>query len=143
MIRVIVADDHVFIRDAWRLLLEHAEGIEIVAMAQNGREAVTQSVLHTADVVVIDISMPLMNGIEATKKISTDSPKTRVLMVSLHNTEQYIKLSLEAGAFGYLLKESAVHELVPAIHSLYQGNRYFSTQIAEIANRYIESRLQP
>ena len=137
MISVIVSDDHVFIRDAWRVLLENADGIQIVAMAQNGKEAVTQAVLHAADVVVMDISMPLMTGIEATKKIYTDSPKTRVLMVSMHNTEQYIKPSLEAGAFGYLLKDSAVQELAPAIHSLYQGNRYFSKQIAEIAKRYI------
>ena len=137
MISVIVADDHVFIRDAWRVLLEKADGIEIVGMAPNGREAVTQVVLHAVDVVVMDISMPLMNGVEATKKIYTDSPKTRVLIVSMHNTAQYIKPCLEAGAFGYVLKDSAVQELVPAIHSLDQGNRYFSKQIAEIAKRYI------
>ena len=137
MIRVIVADDHVFIRDAWRVLLEKADGIEIVAMAQNGREAVTQTVLHAVDVVAMDIAMPSMNGIEATKKIFAVSPKTRVLMVSMHNTAQYIQPCLEAGAFGYVLKDSAVDDLVAAIHSLYQGNRYFSEQIAEIAKRYI------
>ena len=138
MIRVIVADDHIFIRDAWRVLLETADGIQIVGMSPNGIEAVTQAALHAPDVAVIDISMPLLNGIETTKKICTDSPKTRVLVVSMHNTPEYVKTCLEAGAFGYVLKDSAVQDLVAAIHSLYQGNRYFSREIAELAKHLIQ-----
>ena len=138
MISVLVADDHVPVREALGSLLKTADDIEIVATAANGQEAVEKAVLHCPDVAVIDVSMPIMDGIEATKQICTDCPKTRVLMVSMHNTPRYVKRSLEAGALGYVLKDMAGDDLVTAIHSLHEGSRYFSEQIAGIAEYYIE-----
>jgi two-component system, NarL family, response regulator NreC len=137
MIDVIVADDHTFIREAWRLLLQKVDDIQIVAMVSNGQEAITQAILYCPHVAVMDISMPLMDGIEATKQICVNCPKTRVLMVSMHNTPGYIKRSLEAGALGYVLKDTTGDDLVAAVHSLHEGNHYFSKQIAEIARYYI------
>jgi Response regulator containing a CheY-like receiver domain and an HTH DNA-binding domain len=138
MISVLVADDHTSVREALGSLLETAGDIVIVATALNGQEAVEQAVLHCPDVTVMDVSMPVMDGIEATKQIRADCPKTRVLMVSAHNTPHYIQSSLQAGALGYVIKDTAGDDLVMAVHSLFQGNRYFSKQIAGIAEYYIE-----
>lgn len=137
MISVMVADDHPLVRDAWRLLLERAEDIEIVAMAANGQEAVEQAVLYCPHVTVMDLSMPIMDGIDATRQISVHCPETRVLMVSMHTSPEYIKRSLEAGALGYVLKELADDDMVRAIYSLHMGKRYFSEAIAEIAEYYL------
>lgn len=138
MIRVIVAEDHMLIREAWRLLLQQADDIQVVAMVSNGRDAITQAVLHGPSVVIMDISMPLMDGIEATRQICVDCPKTCVLMVSMHNTPEYIKRSLDAGALGYILKDLAGADLVAAVHSLHERNGYFSKPVDEIARRHIE-----
>jgi DNA-binding NarL/FixJ family response regulator len=135
MITVLIADDHAMIRESLQRLLERAGDMEVVAMAFNGLEAVEQTVLHDPNVAVMDFSMPFMDGIEATTQISADCPKTRVLMVSAHNTPKHIQRCLDAGALGYVLKDRVVADLATAIRSLYQGNRFFSKQIAE---HYIE-----
>ena len=137
MISVMIADDHPLVRDAWRLLLERTGDIQVVAMAENGQEAIEQATLYCPDVTVMDVSMPIMDGIEATKQIFGHCPETRVLMVSMHPSPEYIKRSLEAGASGYVLKELADGDLVRAIYSLHMGKRYFSEAIAEIAEYYL------
>ena len=137
MITVLIADDHPLVRDAWRLLLERTEDIQVVAMAANGQEAIEQATLYCPHVTVMDVSMPIMDGIEATKQIFVHCPETRVLMVSMHPSPEYIKRSLEAGASGYVLKELADDDLVRAIYSLHRGKRYFSEVIAEIAEYYL------
>jgi DNA-binding NarL/FixJ family response regulator len=138
MISVVVADDHSLVREALGSLLETAGDIQIVALASNGQEAVAEAVIHCPNVTVMDVSMPIMDGIEATKQICTCCPQTRVLMVSMHDTPKYIRRCLRAGALGYVLKDMAGHDLVTAVHSLYEGKRYFSKQIAEIAKYYIQ-----
>jgi DNA-binding NarL/FixJ family response regulator len=138
MITVLLADDHSIVRDVLRRLLETAGDIQIVATASNGKEAVAQAVLHCPAVAVIDVSMPLMDGIEATRQICIDCPQTRVLMVSGHHSPYYIQRCLQAGALGYVLKDVAGAELVIAVRSTQQGNRFFSKQIAEIAKRFIQ-----
>jgi DNA-binding NarL/FixJ family response regulator len=138
MISVLVADDHTSVREALGSLLEAAGDIQIVAMAVNGQEAVAQAVLHCPNVAVMDVSMPIMNGIEATKQICAHCPRTRVLVVSAHDTPKYIRRCLRAGALGYVLKDVAGDDLVIAVHSLYQGKRYFSQQIADIAEYYVQ-----
>lgn len=138
MISVLVADDHISIREALGSLLETAGDIQIVAMAVNGEEAVAQAVLHCPNVAVVDISMPVLDGIEATKQICVQCPETRVLMVSMHNTPKYVRRCLRAGALGYVIKDTAGDDLVIAVHSLYEGNQYFSKQIADIAQRYVQ-----
>ena len=138
MINVLVADDHPIIREALGSLLQTAGDIQIVAMASNGQEAIAQAVLHGPNVTIMGIAMPVMDGIEATKQICSCCPQTRVLIVSMHNTPKYIRRCLRAGALGYVLKDVAGDDLVIAVHSLYEGHRYFSQPIAEIAKYYIQ-----
>ena len=126
MITVIVADDHTVLRDGLRYLLEAQGDIQIVGMAANGQEAVEQAILYCPDVVVMDISMPIMNGIEATKQICKACKNTKVVMLSMHHTAEYMQRALEAGAVGYLLKDSAGRELVTAIRDLKDGKSYFN-----------------
>ncbi len=125
MITVIVADDHTVLRDGLRYLLEAQGDIQIVGMAANGQEAVEQAILYCPDVVVMDISMPVMNGIEATKLICEACQNTKVVILSMHHTTEYMQRALEAGAVGYLLKDSAGKELVTAIRDLKHGKSYF------------------
>jgi DNA-binding NarL/FixJ family response regulator len=138
MISVLIADDHAMIRDALQRLLERAGDMKIIAMAFNGLEAVKQAVLHCPNVAVMDVSMPFMDGVEATTQISANCPKTRVLMVSAHYAPNHIHRCIQAGALGYVLKDTVGDELAIAVRSLYQGHRYFSKQIAEVARHYIE-----
>jgi DNA-binding NarL/FixJ family response regulator len=130
MITVILADDHTVLRDGLRFLLEAAGDIQILSMAANGQEAVEQASLHCPDVIVMDISMPIMSGIEATKHICKICENTKVAILSMHHTTEYIQRALEAGAVGYLLKDSAGAELVAAIRALYDGKRYLSKKVA-------------
>lgn len=130
MITVILADDHTVLRDGLRYLLEAAGDIQILSMAANGQEAVEQATLHCPDVIVMDISMPIMSGIEATKHICKICENTKVAILSMHHTTEYIQRALEAGAVGYLLKDSAGAELVAAIRALYDGKRYLSKKVA-------------
>ena len=138
MITVLIADDHIIVRDVLQRLLERAGDIEITALASNGQEAVEQAVLHCPNVAVMDVSMPVMDGVEATIQICARCPETRVLMFSMHDTPVYIKRCIRAGALGYVLKDVAGYDLVTAVHSIHQGNRYFSKQIAEVAEYYID-----
>ena len=130
MITVILADDHTVLRDGLRYLLEAAGDIQILSMAANGQEAVEQATRHCPDVIVMDISMPIMSGIEATKHICKICENTKVAILSMHHTTEYIQRALEAGAVGYLLKDSAGAELVAAIRALYEGKRYLSKKVA-------------
>ena len=130
MITVILADDHAVLRDGLRYLLEAAGDIQILSMAANGQEAVEQASLHCPDVIVMDISMPVMSGIEATKHICRICEHTKVAILSMHHTTEYIQRALQAGAVGYLLKDSAGAELVAAIRALYDGKRYLSKKVA-------------
>jgi len=138
MITVLVADDQIIVRNLIRLLLERADDIRIVALASNGREAVEKAALNCPDVVVMDISMPVMNGVEATRQICAECPKTRVLMTTFHDTSHNVRRSLQAGAAGYLLKDVAIKELVPAVRSIHHGDHYFSNRVAEIAKLFIQ-----
>jgi DNA-binding NarL/FixJ family response regulator len=126
MIKVLLADDHTVLRDGLRSLLQAAGDMEIVGTAANGQEAVEQTIEHCPDVVVMDISMPVMNGIEATQKIRASCPRTRVAILSIHHSNEYIQRAWQAGASGYLFKESAGIEVVAAIRALHAGKQYLS-----------------
>jgi DNA-binding NarL/FixJ family response regulator len=130
MITVLLADDHAVLRDGLRYLLEAAGDIKIVSMAANGQEAVEQAAQLCPDVVVMDISMPVMSGIEATRHICRLCENTKVAILSMHHTAEYVQRALEAGATGYLLKESAGAELVMAIRQVSQGKGYISKKVA-------------
>jgi DNA-binding NarL/FixJ family response regulator len=136
MITVLIVDDHAQIRKGLCYLLETAKDMQVVATAENGIEAVTQAQLSRPDVAVMDISMPLKDGIEATRQMRLSCPITRVIILSIYNSSDFVQRALNAGAFGYVLKELIATDLVAAIRTIYQGKRYFSLPIAEIAKRY-------
>jgi len=130
MITVLLADDHTVLLDGLRYLLEAQGDIQIVGTACNGQEAVEQATLYCPDVVVMDISMPIMSGIEATRRICKVCENTRVAILSMHHTAEYMQRALEAGAVGYLLKDSAGTELVTAIRTVHEGKRYLGQRVS-------------
>lgn len=138
-IRVLLADDHSILRDGLEALLQRQDNITVVAHAQNGREAVRKSIELKPDVVIADIVMPELDGIEATRQIRKSCPATQVLILSMHSTTEHIFHALRAGAKGYLLKESAGAEVVAAVKSVYEGNRYLSRKIADtVVDEYVQ-----
>lgn len=139
MITVLLVDDHAYIRKGIRNLLATTADIEVVATAANGIDAIMKARSLRPDIVIIDISMPFIDGVEATKQIRMDCPRARILTLSLHDNPEYVRRSLEAGAHGYVLKEKVAVELPDAIRSLYRGSRYFSKKIARmVESSYFE-----
>jgi two-component system, NarL family, response regulator NreC len=132
MITVFLADDHTVLLDGLRFLLEAQGDIQIVGTASNGQEAVERIVGNCPDVVVMDISMPIMSGIEATKHICKACENTKVAILSMHHTTEYLQRALEAGAAGYVLKDSAGAELVTAIRALHNGKSYLSQRMGKM-----------
>ncbi|HTO04882.1 MAG TPA: response regulator transcription factor [Opitutus sp.] len=123
-ITVLLADDHDLVREGLKILLDFEEGIEIVADARDGVEAVEMAILHHPDVVVMDLTMPNMNGIEATKKILAILPNTKLLIVSAEGDKDRIEESLASGAVGYISKESSLMEVPTAIREISQGKTF-------------------
>jgi DNA-binding NarL/FixJ family response regulator len=141
MIKVLLADDHAVVRDGLRVLLEAQSDISVVENAANGRQAVRLALQLHPDVVVMDIAMPELNGIEATQQIHDASPSTQVLILSMHSTTEHIFRALRAGARGYLLKDSAGTEVVDAVRAVHAGRRYLSQKIAStVLDDYISER---
>jgi DNA-binding NarL/FixJ family response regulator len=130
-IRVLLADDHLILRDGLAALLEAQDGMTVVAHAQDGREAVRKATEFKPDVAIMDIVMPELDGIEATRLVRRSSPLTQVVILSMYSTTEHIFRALQAGAQGYLLKESAGSELVAAVRSVHAGRRYLSQKITE------------
>lgn len=130
-LRILLADDHGVVRKGLRFLLERQQGFEVVGEANDGREAVRVADAENPDVVIMDIAMPLLNGIEATTQILKRNPKIGVIILSMHSDEDYILSALNAGAKGYLLKESAEVDLVRAVESVAKGTPFFSPEIAK------------
>src|SRR4051812_46015696 len=130
-ITVLLADDHVVVRQGLKALLAAEDGIEIVGEADNGREAVVMTKKFLPDVVVMDIAMPVLNGLEATRQITRAVPTTKVLVLSSYSEDEYIQQLTEAGAAGYLVKQTAANELLKAIREANRGNAYFSPAIAK------------
>ena len=132
MITVLLADDHTVVREGLRFILEAPGDIQVAASVSNGKEAVEEAFQECLDVAVIDISMPVMDGIEATRYICEHCPHTHIVMLSMYDSPEYVQQALKVGALGYVLKDAAGSELVDAVRTLYRGKRYFSPKIAEI-----------
>lgn len=130
-IRVLLADDHGVVRKGLRFLLERRSDMEIVGEAADGREAVRIAEATDPDIVIMDIAMPLLNGIEATAQMVKRNPHIGVIILSMHSDEDYLLSSLNAGAKGYLLKDSAEEDLVRAIQTVRKGAPFFSPEIAK------------
>ena len=128
-IKVLVVDDHQLFREGIVTLLFSAENIEVVAQAEDGLDAIEKAKHYKPDVVLLDITMPRMNGIEATKKLKALMPKIKIVSLSMHSEKQYVKGVLEAGADGYLLKNCTNRQLTEAIQSVYVGKKYLSEDI--------------
>ena len=130
-LKIILADDHSIMREGLRALLEKQPDIEVLAEAENGRTAVELSRDLKPDVVVIDIAMPDLNGIEATRRITTESPGVKVIALSMHSDRKFVREMLSAGASGYMLKDSAFEELDKALRTVINNQTYLSLGIAD------------
>ena len=129
-IRVLLADDHTIVRQGLRALLEAEPDIIVVAEAATGREAVQLAKKLLPEVVVMDIAMPTLNGLEATRQISRDVPGAKLLVLSSYDDDEYVRQVTDAGAVGYLLKQTAATDLIRAVHEAREGNAFFSPAIA-------------
>jgi len=131
MITIILADDHAVVRDGLRFLLEAQPDLTVIGDAANGREAVHQVAQHCPDVAILDIAMPELNGIEAMRQIYEVCPDTQVIILSMYATTEHILRALQAGARGYLLKESAGAEVVEAVRAVSAGQHHLSQKISD------------
>jgi DNA-binding NarL/FixJ family response regulator len=131
-IRVLLADDHTILRDGIRSLLEDQQDIEVIGEAEDGQTAVKMATQLDPDIVIMDIAMPLLNGLEATRHIRRDSPQVKVLILTMHENEEYIRQVLAAGAFGYVLKDAAARDLLGAIRAVYNGESVLSPAITRL-----------
>lgn len=131
-IRILLADDHTVVRDGLRALLEKQPDMTVVAEAADGRDSVRLAEEHSPDLVIMDIAMPNMNGIEATRRILAANPKTNVVMLSMHQDESYVLRSLKAGAKGYLLKDSLRSDVIEAIRTVAQGRSFLTRKVSKI-----------
>jgi DNA-binding NarL/FixJ family response regulator len=143
-ITVFLADDHIVVRDGLCALLDTEADICVVGTASNGRDAVRQMIKHRPHVAVLDIVMPDLGGIEATRQIREASPSTQVVILSMHASHEYITRALRAGARGYLLKESAGGDVIDAVRAVHAGQRYLSEGIADrLIDGYLDMDDQP
>jgi len=142
-VRILLADDHTVMRAGLRALLERQPNLEIVGEAEDGRQSVQLASSHVPDVVVMDIAMPNLNGVEATRRMVSKQPAISVVILSMYSDEGYVMRALEAGARAYLLKDSAVTDLIRAIEAVSQGKSFFSPKISRIlAEEYVHALKQ-
>lgn len=136
-VSIIVVDDHVVIRKGLRTLLEERRGWKVIGEAGNGREAVEKAARLQPDIVVMDLSMPEMNGLEATPLILKAVPRARVLILTMHNTEELVEKTLQAGARGYVLKSDAECDLITALEAVLDNRTFFTPAISEVVGEYV------
>jgi DNA-binding NarL/FixJ family response regulator len=132
MILVLLADDHRLFRDGLRHLIEKDTNIKVVGETSDGLETIQAVKTHRPDVILMDISMPTLNGVEATRKILKEYPRTKVVILSMHSDRRFVLESFKAGASGYILKDCAVAELLAAIHAVHKNQVYLDKTIAKI-----------
>jgi len=138
-IKVVVADDHTILRQGIKALLDNQEGIEVVGEAKDGREAIKTMEELLPDVILMDIAMPGLNGLEATRRIKKKFPKVKVVVLTMHANEEYIFQILNAGADGYLVKETAFQDLISAINAVHKGEAFMSPSISKkVMTDYIQ-----
>src|SRR5436305_12778124 len=142
-IRVLLVDDHTVVRQGLRALLAAEDDIEIIGEAENGRQALQLVKKMLPDVVVMDIAMPVLNGVEATRQITRYVPSVKVLVLSTYSNDEYVHQLTEAGAAGYLIKQTAANDLIKAIREAFKGNAFFSPSISKrLLDYYREAYLK-
>ena len=129
--RILLADDHSVVRHGFRRILDAQEDMEVVGEVANGREAVEQATALQPDIIIMDVTMPELNGIEATRRIAESVPRARVLALPMHRDSVYVREILRAGARGYLLKDSSESDLVTAVRAVAQGEGYLSPSVSD------------
>ncbi len=139
-IRIVLADDHSLVRDGIRSLIESESDLEVIGEASNGLEAITMVKDLTPDLLIIDIRMPEMNGIDAVSELNEQGVDVNCIILSMHDSEEYILKSVSAGAKGYLLKDTGKEEFLKAIHTVQNGGKYFS---GDISNVLVNNLLSP
>jgi DNA-binding NarL/FixJ family response regulator len=143
-VRLVIADDHEVVRRGLRALLEARPGWEVAGEAKDGKEAVQQVRDLKPDVTILDISMPLLNGLEATRQIIKENPKARILILTMHESDPLIQEVLNAGARGYLLKSDAGRDLVTAVDALRNNKTYFTSRVAKmVLDGYLNKKSAP
>jgi len=136
-IRVFLADDHTLFRSGIRALLERMEGVEVVGEAADGRESLKQILRLRPTVAMLDISMPGLNGLEVAGRVARQAPEVRVIVLSMHSTEQYVLRALQVGAAGYLLKDADIDELEKAVVKVASGQTYLDSRVAGVVTGYV------
>lgn len=131
MIRILLADDHVVVRRGLRALLQTSPDFTICAEAENGKDAVELALEHKPEVAILDISLPVLNGVEATRQIRKGSPTTEILIYTMHDSEAMIRDVLRAGARGYLIKSDTDEQIIPAVSALAHHRAFFSSRVSE------------
>ena len=134
-ITVLLAEDHMIVREGFRKMLELEDDIEVVGEAQDGRQAVAMANKLAPNVVLMDIAMPLLNGLEATRQVVKALPATKVLILSAHNDDAYVKSASESGAVGFLLKQTSAHDVCRAIREVHKGKTFFSPSVSKRRDR--------
>jgi len=134
-ITVLLAEDHTIVREGFRKMLELEEDLEVIGEAQDGRSALAMVKKLRPAVVLMDIAMPLLNGLEATRQVLKALPATKVLILSAHSDDAYVKSATDSGAVGFLLKQTSAHEVCQAIREVQKGKTFFSTSISRRLNR--------
>ena len=143
-LRIMVADDHEVVRHGVRALLDGHPGWEVVAEAADGRDAVEKAIQLKADIIILDIGMPNLNGLEATRQILRSLPQARILILTMHESEQVVREVLEAGARGFLLKSDAGRDLVAAVEALQRHKTFFTSKVAEmVLESFLKSKPRP
>ncbi len=130
-IRIIIADDHQVILDGFSSIFSHSPEIEVIKLCRNGQQVLDHLEKEKVDVVILDINMPILNGVETCKKISQEFPQTKVIALSMYDQQSYFKRMLQYGALGYLLKDDSAHEIEEAIRSVHRGERFISKQLQD------------
>jgi len=134
-ITVLLAEDHMIVREGFRKMLELEDDIEVVGEAEDGRQAVAMVGKLRPAVVLMDIAMPLLNGLEATRQVLKAFPATKILMLSAHNDDAYVQTATESGALGFLLKQTSAHDVCRAIREIQKGNTFFTPSISKRQGR--------
>ncbi|MEN3322289.1 response regulator transcription factor [Mariniflexile soesokkakense] len=142
IINVVLADDHVLVRDGIKALLEDQEGIQVIDEASNGLEALKVIKKHQPHLLIVDIRMPELNGIEVVSEVNKSYPNVRTLVLSMHDSEEYVVKAIQAGADGYLLKGASKEEFLKALHKVASGGKYFTGDIsAIIMNNFVNGNV--